>query len=79
MRTIKHSCKDIQTKIELYLDGELDRFTKLNVEEVISECPFCKAEFDNQSSLKKILHVGLKRRECTDQLRKNIVNKIRGL
>lgn len=79
MRTINHSCKEIKSKIELYLDGELDRFSKQNVDEVISECPFCKSEFDNQSSLKKILHVGLKRRECTDSLRNNIVSKIRGL
>lgn len=79
MRTIKHSCKEIQAKIELYLDGELDRFTKQNVDEVITECPFCKTEFESQSSLKKILHVGLRRRECTESLRNNIVSKIRGL
>lgn len=79
MRTINHSCKDIQSKIELYLDGELDRYSKLKVEEVIAECVFCKSAFENQSSLKQLLHVGLKRKECTEQLRKNIVNKIRGL
>lgn len=79
MRTVKHSCKDIQSKIELYLDGELDRFTKMNVEEIIQDCPICQAEFEHQSSFKKILNVGLKRKECNDKLRNIIVTKIRGL
>lgn len=79
MRTIDHSCKEIQSKIELYLDGELDRYTRQKVEDLVAECPICKTEYDNQSSLKRILNVGLKRKECTDQLRKNIVSKIRGL
>ncbi|HUH75664.1 MAG TPA: hypothetical protein VLZ75_14815 [Chitinophagales bacterium] len=79
MRAINHSCKEIKTKIELYLDGELDRYSKQEVDNIISECPFCKNEFENQSSLKQIIHIGLKRKECTDHLKMNIVNKIRGL
>lgn len=79
MRTNHHSCQEIKSKIELYLDGELDRYSKQEVDEIISECPFCKNEFKNQSSLKQIINIGLKRKECTDHLRMNIVNKIRGL
>lgn len=79
MNTIKHSCKDIQSKIELYLDGELDRFTKMQVDEIVEDCPICKAEFDHQSSFKKILNVSLQRKTCNSQLRNNIVKKIRGL
>lgn len=79
MRTINHSCKETINKIELYLDGELDRYSKQEIDNIISECPFCKKEFENQSSLKQIIHIGMKRKECNNHLRMNIVNKIRGL
>lgn len=79
MRSINHSCKEIKSKIELYLDGELDRYSKQEVDDIIAECPFCKNEFTNQSSLKQIINIGLKRKDCTENLRMNIVNKIRGL
>lgn len=79
MSTIKHSCKDIQNKIELYLDGELDRYSKMHVDEIINDCPICKTEFDHQNSFKKILNVSLQRKQCNTQLRNSIVNKIRGL
>ncbi len=74
-----HSCIEIKNKIELYLDGELDRYSKQEVDDIISECTFCKTEFENQSSYKQIIHNSMKRKECTDHLRMNIVNKIRGL
>jgi hypothetical protein len=79
MRSINHTCKEVKSKIELYLDGELDRYSKQEVDDIVSDCPICKTEFKNQSSLKQIINIGLKRKECTENLRMNIVNKIRGL
>lgn len=79
MRKIDHNCKEVKAQIELYLDGELDRYSQMKVDEVVESCPICKNEFNNQSSLKKMIHVGLQRVECSPQMRMRIINKIRGL
>jgi|GEM_PF-3166248 len=79
MRHGDHSCKEVQDKIELLIDGELDRHSAAYVMDIIEACPFCQADYNKQLQLRKMLNVSLQRKSCGEQLKSSIVSKIRGL
>lgn len=79
MRHADHSCMENQEKIQLLMDGELDRHSAADVMEIIDRCPFCKEYYQSQQQYKRLMHVSLQRRSCGEQLKTNIVSKIRGL
>ena len=78
MRHADHSCAETQEKIQLMMDGELDRHSTSEVMEIISRCSFCNEQYQNQQQFKRLLHVSLQRRSCGEQLKNNIVSRIRG-
>lgn len=79
MRHADHSCSETQEKIQLLIDGELDRHTKMDVEQIIDRCPFCRDYYQSQQQFKTLLHVSLRRKSCGEQFKNNVMNKIRGI
>ena len=79
MRHANHSCKEVQSKIQLMIDGELNRFETADIKKVLEECPFCGDFYNNQQQFRKILHQSIERKRCGSQLRSDILNKIRGI
>ena len=79
MRHADHSCSETQEKIQLLIDGELDRHTVNDVRSIIDRCPFCKDFYHGQQQFRTLLHVSLRRKSCGDQLKANVMNKIRGI
>jgi hypothetical protein len=79
MRHADHSCAETQEKIQLMMDGELDRHSASDVMDIIDRCPFCKDFYGTQVQFKRMLHVGLQRRSCGEQLKTSIVSRIRGM
>jgi anti-sigma factor (TIGR02949 family) len=79
MRHADHSCSETQEKIQLLIDGELDRHSVNEVQSIIDRCPFCKEFYHRQQQFRTMLHVSLRRKSCGEQLKTNVMNKIRGI
>jgi hypothetical protein len=79
MRHADHSCSETQEKIQLLIDGELDRHTMNDVKNIIERCQFCKDFYQGQQQFRTLLHVSLRRKSCGEQLKTNVMNKIRGI
>lgn len=79
MRHADHSCAETQEKIQLMMDGELDRHSSADVLDIIERCHFCRDYYGSQQQFKRLLHVSLQRKSCGEQLKSNIVSRIRGI
>lgn len=79
MRHADHSCKEVQSKIQLLIDGELNRFEASEIKQIVETCPFCGEAFQQQRQFRKIINSNVERKCCGSQLRSSILNKIRGL
>ncbi len=74
-----HSCSEIQAKIQLLLDGELDRHTSATVQGIIQECDLCNQKYKSLLGLKKAVTSSVSYRETPNNLRDNIMNRIKDI
>ena len=79
MRHADHSCSETQEKIQLLIDGELDRHSQNDVMNIVDRCSFCRDFYQGQQQFRKMLHISLQRKSCGEQLKTSIINNIRGI
>ncbi|MCB9034540.1 MAG: hypothetical protein H6553_11935 [Chitinophagales bacterium] len=75
-----HSCKEWQQAIDLLLDHVVT--AEQSNQEILNEieqCPVCKQYYQNQTAYKTQLHKCKSSTRCSDTLKDNVLNAIRGL
>ncbi len=76
-RGSSHICSETQAKIQLLLDGELDRHTAATVQQAVESCPICIQKFNQLKSLKKAVSTTVSYRNTPDDLQAKIMSKIK--
>lgn len=76
-RNSSHICSETQAKIQLLLDGELDRHSIATVQQSIESCPLCLQKYNQLKSLKKAVSTTVSYRSTPDDLQAKILNKIK--
>ena len=67
------NCKEIQSMLHAYNDGELDATGSLEVEKHLQTCPECRQAQKNQAVLKKAIAAGAPYFKAPADLRRNII------
>lgn len=77
--TPPNTSRDLQTKISLLVDGELDRPAQADLIERMKACPDTMQLYKNQIALKKVISEKVERKCCGEELKDALRSKIRGL
>jgi mycothiol system anti-sigma-R factor len=76
-RNSSHICTETQAKIQLLLDGELDRHSIASVQQSIESCPLCLQKYNQLKSLKVAVSTTVSYRNTPEDLQAKILNKIK--
>ena len=74
-----HNCKEIVEKVEILLDGELDKATQEKLIKEIKRCPSCLEHYEIDEAFKKFVCQKLERKNCTNGLKAEILDKIKNI
>lgn len=74
-----HRCKEVAEKVEILLDGELDKATEEQLIKEINRCPSCLEHYKIDEAFKKLMHEKVERKCCTKSLRTEILEKIKNI
>ena len=74
-----HKCKDVAEKLEMLLDGELDQATETQLIKEIKKCPACLEHYEIDEAFKKFVCNKVKRKNCTKNLKEEILEKIKNM
>lgn len=77
--TPPNTSRDLQTKIALLVDGELDRSTQNDLLEKMKDCPDTMQLYKNQIALKKVISEKVTRMCCGEELKDSLRSKLRGM
>ncbi|MCB0502182.1 MAG: hypothetical protein KDD32_05825 [Bacteroidetes bacterium] len=72
-----HNCKSVVEKVEILLDGELDKETECQLIKEINKCPSCLEHYAIDDAFKKFVKNKIDRKNCTKDLKDEILNKIK--
>jgi anti-sigma factor (TIGR02949 family) len=56
----EQECEEIIAKLELLLDGELDKTKESEVVEMVKNCDYCLEQYQIEKSLRKLVKNGFK-------------------
>ena len=76
-RNSRHICSETQGKIQLLLDGELDRHSSIIVQQAVESCPLCLQKYNELKSLKKAVSTTVSYRNTPEDLQSRIMDKIK--
>ena len=71
------SCKDVQTLIHGYLDGELDLVKSLEVEQHMKDCPACTRAYISHQALRSTISSASLYSDAPADLRKEVRSAVR--
>ncbi len=74
-----HRCKEVVKKIQILLDGELDKATEDQLIMEINRCPACLEHYKIDGAFKKLMHEKVERKCCTKSLKTEILEKIKNI
>ena len=74
-----HSCKEVAEKLEILLDGELDRKDEASLIAEINKCPGCLEHYNIDKAFKEFLSKKTEKRCCTEKLKSEILDKIKDI
>lgn len=72
-----HNCKDVAEKLEILLDGELDKDAEAYLIKDINRCSKCLEHYNIDKAFKEFVNKKVERRCCTDTLKSEILDKIK--
>ncbi len=74
-----HNCKDVAEKVEILLDGELDKEAEQHLIKEINKCSSCLEHYNIDKAYKEFIHNKMERKCCTDKLKSEILNQIKSI
>ena len=75
--TGSHSCKEIVSKLEELIDGEVDGATEKILIQGIKRCPACLEHYDLDKAFKEFLAKKVERKACAEKIKQEILAKIK--
>ncbi len=72
-----HNCKDVAEKLEILLDGELEKEYEERLILEIKRCPACLEHYDIDKAFKDFLYNKIERKCCTEGSKTEILEKIK--
>ena len=72
-----HNCKDVVEKVEILLDGELDKASEEHLIQEINRCSSCLEHYNIDKAFKEFVYNKVERKCCTEPLKTEILNKIK--
>ena len=72
-----HNCREVISKVEELIDGELDDASQEKLIIEINRCPACLEHYNIDIAFKEFVNSRLRRKCCAESMKSEILGKIR--